>query len=197
MSKIYGYCMEISLKGMGEQKIKMQKDEILKFYPEAEIKTEIVGTETYIRPIFNEIVENCKEGDLIICTRLDRFCRSTKECVKSVDELLEKRAKIHILNMGIIDSSETGKLIYKNILAFNEFQKAVKIDRMNSKKEIYSANKHEINVGRPKKFSTQEIDKAVKLLETYTYAEVAEMTGISKGTLWREKVKKDEIDSNM
>ena len=194
MWEIYGYCREVALKGMGEDKIKTQEAEILKEYPKAEIITEIVGSETFARPIFNEMVENCKAGDTIVCTKLDRFCRSTKEAVKLLDELLDRGIKVHILNMGVIDDSETGELIYNNILAFNDFQLAIKVDRMNTKKEVYKENNREINYGRPRKFTDKELEDAVKKLETHTYTEVAEMTGISKGTLWREKIRRTEVE---
>lgn len=192
MSKIYGYCMEVSSKGFAEERLKAQKDEIRKLYPDAELIIETVGMEKFTRPIFSKMVDNCKSGDMIVCTRLDRFCRSMGECIRLVDDLLEKDIKVNVLNMGIIDTSEVGQLIYKNLCAFNEFQKAVKVDRMNSKKEVYSSNNHDINVGRPKKYGNDEIEKAVKLLDDHTYSEVAEMTGISKGTLWREKLKRSE-----
>ena len=39
--------------------------------------------------------------------------------------------------------------------------------------------------GRPKKFSNEQIDYAMKLLKEYSYSEVAKMTGISKSTLMR------------
>ncbi|MDQ9826334.1 recombinase family protein, partial [Acinetobacter sp. 163] len=77
-------------------------------YPDAEIIAETIGTEKFVRPLFNKMVEKCEEGDMIVCTKLDRFCRSIGEGVRLVDELLSKGIAIHILNMGIIDDSETG-----------------------------------------------------------------------------------------
>lgn len=96
--------------------------------------------------------------------------------------------------MGVIDDSKTGELIYNNMHAFNEFQLATKVDRMNTKKEVYKENNHNINCGRPRKFTDKELDDAIKALETHTYTEVVEMTGISKGTLWREKLKRTELE---
>lgn len=64
---------------------------------------------------------------------------------------------------------------------------------MNSAKETYQTENHNIKVGRPKKFKEEKMEEAMKLLETYSYSEVAEQTGISKGTLWREKLKRSEM----
>ena len=41
--------------------------------------------------------------------------------------------------------------------------------------------------GRPKKFSKQQINLGLKLLEEYSYKQVEEMTGISISTLARAK----------
>lgn len=43
--------------------------------------------------------------------------------------------------------------------------------------------------GRPKKYSQQQIDLAMRLLEKHSYTEVEKMTGISKSTLTRYKKK--------
>lgn len=46
MSKIYGYCMEVALKGMAKAKLKAQKNNILEVYSDAIIVMETVGKET-------------------------------------------------------------------------------------------------------------------------------------------------------
>ena len=50
--------------------------------------------------------------------------------------LLEKRVKIHILNMGLIENTPVGKLIVTNLLAFAEFERAMIIERTQSGKAI-------------------------------------------------------------
>ena len=42
--------------------------------------------------------------------------------------------------------------------------------------------------GRPNKYTVKQMNHAMKLLETYSYNQVAEMTGISKSTLIRQNV---------
>ena len=43
--------------------------------------------------------------------------------------------------------------------------------------------------GRPQKFSKEQKEHALKLLENYSYTEVVKMTGISKSTLIRYRSK--------
>lgn len=51
--------------------------------------------------------------------------------------------------------------------------------------------------GRPNKFSKKQIEHALKLLETHSYTQVEELTGISRSTLTRElkeKLKKPPLN---
>lgn len=185
MAKIYGYCLTVTARGKREERLEEQKKAIKEIYPDAEIIEEVMGLEKFNRKKFNEIIDKCEKGDMIVCYRLDRFCKSTKEGIRVADKLLSKGAKAHILNMGIIDDSESGKLIYKTLQAFDVFQHECKLDKMNV------ARKPE-NIGRKKKFTKEQIDNALKLLDKYSYAEVAEKTGISTGTLCREKKFREE-----
>lgn len=185
MAKIYGYCLTVTARGKREERLNEQTEAIKEIYPDAEIIEEVMGLEKFNRKKFNEIVDKCEKGDMIVCSQLDRFCKSTKEGIRVADKLLSKGAKAHILNMGIIDDSESGKLIYKTLQAFDVFQHECKLDKMNV------ARKPE-NIGRKKKFTKEQIDNALKLLDKYSYAEVAEKTGISTGTLCREKKFREE-----
>ncbi len=44
--------------------------------------------------------------------------------------------------------------------------------------------------GRPQKFSREQIDHALQLLENHSYSEVSRITGISKSTLFRNRRQK-------
>ncbi|MDE7423236.1 MAG: hypothetical protein K2N51_06040 [Lachnospiraceae bacterium] len=48
--------------------------------------------------------------------------------------------------------------------------------------------------GRPHKFSKEKISLALKLLETHSYSQVENMTGISKSTLGRAKRKNVDVN---
>ena len=39
------------------------------------------------------------------------------------------------------------------------------------------------------KFSIERLDRAMELLKSHTYEEIAELTGVSKSTKWREAQK--------
>lgn len=185
---VYG-CCRVSTKQQLEDgnSIEDQKTQILEKYPDAEIVIEAyTGGEE--RPVFSELLGKVQRGDIIVCTKLDRFCRSVRVGLGYIDTLLDKGVSIHILNMGLIEDTSMGRLIYTVLLAFAEFEKNQIVERCQAGKEI-AKTRPDFKDGRPKKFSQAQLAHAVELLKTNTYAQVESMTGISKSTLQRAKRK--------
>lgn len=60
------------------------------------------------------------------------------------------------------------------------------IFKKNKRKSIARQNPN-FREGRPKKFKQQQITHAMELLETHTYREVSDLTGMSVSTLKRAK----------
>lgn len=195
MSKIIGYC-RVSTKGQLEgNSIEEQRKSIIERYSNAEIVEESYSGAKE-RKIFNEVLSSLEEGDTLVVTKLDRFCRSTKEGLEYIDKLMNKGVKIHILNMGLIEDTPMGRLIVTNLLAFAEFERAMIIERNQSGKAI-AKQKKGFKEGRPKKHTIKQIDNALSMLIVnggkYSYTEVAEITNISKSTLIRENNKRKLI----
>lgn len=192
MSKIIGYC-RVSTRGQLEgNSIEEQKKKILERYSNAEIVEESYSG-AKDRVIFNEVVESLNNGDMLVVTKLDRFCRTTKEGLQYIDLLMNKGVKIHILNMGLIENTPMGRLIVTNLLAFAEFERAMIIERTQSGKAI-AKTKEGFKEGRPKLYRETIIIKALEELSinggTKSYNQVAEEYGISKSTLIRENNKR-------
>lgn len=182
---IYGYC-RVSTKGQLEgNSIEEQEREIRARYPNVELIAESYSA-VKERPVFNELLEQCQQGDVLVVTKLDRFCRTTKEGLQYIDLLMGKGVKIHILNMGLIEDTPMGRLIVTNLLAFAEFERAMIIERTQAGKAI-AKTKAGFKEGRPKRYSKEQIEHALKLLETNSYKQVEKMTGISKSTLIRNR----------
>ena len=192
MGRIIGY-VRVSTKGqLDGYSIDQQIGEILSVYKEVVIYEEgLSGAKE--RPVFNEVLSILEKDDILVVTKLDRFCRTTKEGLQYIDMLLEKRVKIHILNMGLIENTPVGKLIVTNLLAFAEFERAMIIERTQSGKAI-AKTKEGFKECRPKKFTKKQLDNALSMLNinggNYSYSQVEELLGISKSTLIRENNKR-------
>jgi DNA invertase Pin-like site-specific DNA recombinase len=143
------------------------------------------GTKTD-RPQFSILLQELKPGDTLVVKKLDRFARTTADGINTIKGLFEQGIKVHVLNMGFIGDTPTGILILSVILAFAEFERDMIVERTQEGKAI-AKQKEDLKEGRPKKYGKRQIEHALKLLETYSYKQVEDLTGISKSTLIRAK----------
>ena len=79
------------------------------------------------------------------------------------------------------------------MLCFAEFERDIIVQRTQEGKAIAKQNPN-FKDGRPKKFKKRQIDHALELLDTHSYKQVAQMTGISMATLGRAKAAQKLID---
>ena len=184
---IYGY-MRVSTVGQVKGNSLEEQERILRqngatiLYQDA-----FTGTKTS-RPNFNKLLDILQEGDTLIITKLDRFARNTVEGINVVQHLLDRGVRVNILNMGTVDNTPTGKLILTVMLGFAEFERDMILQRTSEGKSI-AKTKVGYWEGRPPKYDEEKMIEAAMLLQSYTYREVSEMTGISKSTLQRIKKK--------
>lgn len=182
---VYGYA-RVSTKGQLEgNSIEEQTNTIRSRYSDAEIIIESYSGAKE-RPIFNELLDKLTSGDVLVVTKLDRFCRTTKEGLEYIDKLMNRGVLIHIMNMGLIEDTPMGRLIVTNLLAFAEFERAMIIERTQSGKAI-AKQKPDFKEGRPRTYGKKQIAHALELLENNSYKQVEALTGISKSTLIRAK----------
>lgn len=137
---------------------------------------------------FQKLINLLQEGDTLVVTKLDRFARSTQDAFKIIKDLFERNINVHVLNMGIIENTPSGRLIFAIFLAFADFERDIIVERTQEGKVLAKQNP-DFREGRPKKYSRQQIDYALSLLENHSYNQVKDLTGISISTLVRAKKK--------
>lgn len=155
-------------------------------------KDKFTGT-TKERPEFNKLLAALTEGDTLVVTKLDRFARSTRDGIELIQDLFRRNIKVHVLNMGLVEDTPTGRLILNIMLAFAEFERDMIVERTQEGKAI-AKQKEDFREGRPKKYGRKQIEHALKLKEDHSYKQVEEITGISKSTLIRAKRKMEFIN---
>ena len=183
---IYGYA-RVSTKGQAKDGNSLEAQEnALRLAGATEIYSDaFTGTKSH-RPELDKLMAVIRSGDTLVVTKLDRIARSATQGIELIQSLLDKGVVVHVLNMGLMDNTPTGKLIRNIMLAFAEFERDMIVERTQEGKAIAKQNP-EFREGRPKKCSKAQINHAIGLLEKYSYKEVSEMTGISKSTLIRAK----------
>ena len=108
---------------------------------------QFTGT-TMDRPVLNQVIDMLEEGDTLMVTKLDRLARTAGEGSVLIKELINRGVKVHILNMGLIENSVTGRLLLNTLLAFAEFERDMIVERLNDGKEIAKANNPDYKEGR-------------------------------------------------
>ncbi|MCH6264615.1 recombinase family protein [Neobacillus citreus] len=144
------------------------------------------------RPQFKEVLSKLATGDTLVVTKLDRFARSTVDAINTVKALFEKGVKVHVLNMGLVEDTPTGRLILTIMSGFAEFERDMIVERTQEGKAI-AKQRADYREGRPNKFSKKQIELALELLKNHSYTQVEEKTGISKSTLIRAKRKQGAL----
>lgn len=138
---------------------------------------------------FNDVLNVLETGDTLIVTKLDRFARSALDGIGIIRDLFKQGIKVHVLNMGLVEDTPTGRLILTIMSGFAEFERDMIVERTQEGKAI-AKQRDDFREGRPNKFSNEHIDHALMLLESNSYKQVEGMTGISKSTLIRAKKKR-------
>ncbi|HDT8099402.1 TPA: recombinase family protein [Enterococcus faecalis] len=181
---IFGYA-RVSTWGqdLETQIISLEKAGCEKIYTEKYTGTKVERVE------FQKLLNELTEGDTLIVTKLDRFARSTIQGIETIKNLFEQGVKVHILNMGIIEDTPTGRLTFTIFSAFAEFERDMIVERTQEGKAL-AKTKPGFRDGRPKKFTKDQLDLAMVLLKENSTKMVSRKTGISEATLYREKRKR-------
>lgn len=180
---IYGYARVSTAKQIEGNSFEEQTNAITLRYSNAKmIYEQESGAEE--RPIFLKLLDDVVSGDMIVVTKLDRFCRTTKEGLEYIDLLRDKGVSVHILNMGVIENTPIGRMIVTNLLAFAEFERAMIKERTQAGKAI-ARTKDGWKDGRPRvNIEDDVLDTLYRQQQSgkITVRECCEQLGISRAT---------------
>jgi DNA invertase Pin-like site-specific DNA recombinase len=140
------------------------------------------------RPQLEKVLSVLKDGDTLVVTKLDRLARNTVEGIEIVKNLFSKGVRVHVLNVGLLEDTTMGRFFLTTLLAVAEMERNLIVERTQEGKAI-ARQREDFREGRPNKYNKKQLEHALKLLETHSYKDVEETTGISKSTLIRAKKK--------
>lgn len=160
---IYGYA-RVSTKGQARDgnSIEGQMKALREAGAEQIFCDSFTGTKID-RPEFDKLRNILLPGDKLIVTKLDRFARSASQGSELIETLISTGITVHILNLGVMDNTPTGKLIRTIMLGFAEFERDMIVQRTQEGKEIARTKGVRVD-GRPKKkISIEESRRLLKL----------------------------------
>jgi len=168
-----------------DQTISLQEDALKKEGCEKIFTDTISGAKTE-RDGLTEALEFVREGDILVCWKLDRLGRSLKHLIEVVAVLNERKVGFKSLTEGFDTTSNGGKLVFHIFGALAEFERGIIRERTNA--GLQAARARGRLGGRPKKF----IDPGIRVTAKKLYADksisvidICKTLKISRSTFYR------------
>lgn len=148
MPKKWGYA-RVSTNGQAANgnSLEDQKNKLLDAGCDEVVDEAFTGTKMD-RPKFTKLMGELQEGDTLVVCKLDRFARTASEGSELVKSLLARGVNVHILNMGLIENTPTGRLILNVLLSFAEFERDMIVERTSEGKAVKRATDPNYKEGR-------------------------------------------------
>jgi DNA invertase Pin-like site-specific DNA recombinase len=135
------------------------------------------------RPVLEQAIDFCREGDTLVVTKLDRLARSVVHLGTVLDQLTAKGVALRIVAMGVDTSTPTGKLMLNVMGSVAQFEREMMLERQ--REGIAKAKSEGRYKGRkPTVFSQANEIKAL-YAQGHSMGEIAKRLGIGKGSVHR------------
>ena len=167
-----------------EQNLDRQLDSLKEARCEKIFQEKITGTKKE-RPELDKLMEQLRNGDLIIISDLTRLSRSVKDLFRLVDQIEKKGANIKSLKESWMDTSTPqGKLMFTIFAGISQFERDLISQR--TLEGLAAARSRGKKGGRPKK-DEKAINIALKMYQekVCSISEITKATGVSKTTIYR------------
>lgn len=134
-------------------------------------------------PVFESLILNILEkDDTLVVSRIDRFAHNLKDCINVIQYVFNKSARIHILNVGLLENTDSGNLCLAALKAADDLDNYWKVNYVTEYSYVNHSRRKKN--GRPP-LPDENMLYALELLKTKTFREVTMLTGISRSSLAR------------
>lgn len=187
---VYGYARVSTYRQAAHGNSLEEQKRQLRTAGAEEIFADVFTGKTTERPELQKLVNRLNSGDTLIVTKLDRLGRSVAQASALITKLIDAGITVNVLNVGVLSNDSVSTLLRNILLSFAQFERDMIVERTQEGRAI-ARRRDGYREGRPNKYSRMQLDHAMKLLDDHSYKQVAEMTGISKATLAREKRRRE------
>lgn len=181
---IYGYARVSTSRQAKDGNSLEAQTEALRKAGATEIFTDTYTGVTTDRPELDKLLSCLHSGDTLVVTKLDRMARSTLQGLELLQKLADDGITVNVLDMGTISNQPADRLRLTMLLAFAEYERNMILQRTREGKEV-ARTKPGYREGRPQKYTQNELQRALLLLQDNSYAQVEKITGIPRATLYR------------
>lgn len=178
-----------------EQNLTLQLDALEKEGCKKVFEEKISGAKAD-RPELRKMIDQLREGDVIVTWKLDRLGRSLRDLVNLVNEIQDKGAGLKSLNDSIDTTTPQGKLTFHLFASLAEFERDIIRER--TKAGLEAARARGRKGGRPKGLSKEAEDKAMIAETLYkqgrdpndnrkvmSVTKICDHLGIARSTLYK------------
>lgn len=170
-----------------EQSLDLQKDALTKNGCKRIFSEQISGAKSD-RPKLQAMIQQLREGDIIVVWKLDRLGRSLRDLVNLISKFQDMGVGFQSLQDNIDTTTPAGKLTFHLFAALAEFERDIISTR--TKAGLEAARVRGRKGGRPKGLSKKAQDKARLAESLYreqerSISEICYHLDISKPTLYR------------
>ncbi|KGF85579.1 Site-specific recombinase [Prochlorococcus marinus str. GP2] len=181
-SKVIGYARATNNEyEYLEDQIKVLKEEGCSL-----VFSEFISLDEEIKPQLNKAINCLSKGDQFIITQLDRAFRSKKECLRTINKLIDKDIKLRTLTcfFSTNESSKANSSIFRILYELDNLEDKNLGER--KKEQLLRRKLSGNNLGGRPKISPLKESLVIRLRnEGYSYRSIRSQTGIALSTIRR------------
>ena len=172
-------------KSTQDQSFDLQNDELKKAGCERIFQDVASGAKTE-RQGLKDAIEFCREGDVLVCWKLDRVGRSLRDLIDTIIKLKDRGIGFRCLTQNLDTTTPSGMLIFHVFGAMAEFERSLIQERTMA--GLQSARARGRLGGRPKAMNQKRIEIASTLYADgkTPVVEICKTLKISRATFYRD-----------
>jgi len=148
--------------------------------------SEFISLDEEIKPQLNKAINSLSKGDQLIITQLDRAFKNKKECLRTINKLINKDIQLRTLTGFFADnaSSNENSSIFKILCELDNLEDKSIDER--KKEQLLRRKLSGNNMGGRPKISHLKESLVIRLRnEGYSYRSIRSQTGIALSTIRR------------
>jgi DNA invertase Pin-like site-specific DNA recombinase len=137
------------------------------------------------RPDLAKLMEVAREGDMVVCWRLDRIGRSLRHLIEMAERLQQRGIAFRSLTENIDTSTPSGRFLFNILGALSQMEREIIVER--TRAGLVAAAVRGRRGGRPAALDASKIRAAKAMLASGNMSaiEVAQQLGCAASTLYR------------
>jgi len=167
-----------------DQNLHLQRDALKKVGCKR-VYTDVAGGAGAERPGLAKALEYVRRGDTLVVWKLDRFGRSLRDLVESVNALKDRKVGFRSLQEAIDTTTSGGRLVFHVFASLAEFERDLIRERTQA--GLKAARARGRMGGRPRVLTGKRLELAQSLFSDPRNSprDIAKTIGVSLATLYR------------